>query len=370
MYKHKIVALVILFLFTFCAEAYDLSNKFNFRGGFTHNSQEDTGFIAAEYFPGLKFEIYQKKQMEIDCFAEGQFDARMDIDEKTDGSWDADIYRLWLRSTNPNSELRLGLQKINFGSATFFRPLQWFDNIDPRDSQNRTEGVLGLLLRYYLMDNSNFWFWGILDGDDSEYLKSKEGSISTGARMQLPILGGEVAISYHQRALGGYSEDDYIVIGKSSSESKYGFDGRWDYIAGFWLESSWSVLYNTQSYNSHSECYTLGSDYTFSFGNGIHVLGEMMFIGKGEDFFQRDARYEQFYVISSDTPIGLYDTISGLALYNSISEDIYYYLSYGMTFDYFKLNVNLTLSPNDSVENSEIGFSNGKSIEIEMQIDF
>ncbi|MDV7396736.1 hypothetical protein RZS08_35390, partial [Arthrospira platensis SPKY1] len=48
-------------------------------------------------------------------------------------SSEAEPYRLWGRFTTNRMELRLGLQKINFGSANMLRPLMWFDQLDPRD---------------------------------------------------------------------------------------------------------------------------------------------------------------------------------------------------------------------------------------------
>lgn len=52
-----------------------------------------------------------------------------------------DPYRLWLRLSSRQFEARLGLQKINFGSAALFRPLMWFDRIDPRDPLQLSEGI-------------------------------------------------------------------------------------------------------------------------------------------------------------------------------------------------------------------------------------
>ncbi len=51
------------------------------------------------------------------------------------------LYRLWLRLSSAQFEARLGLQKLNFGSATVFRPLMWFDALDPRDPLQITDGV-------------------------------------------------------------------------------------------------------------------------------------------------------------------------------------------------------------------------------------
>ncbi len=51
------------------------------------------------------------------------------------------LYRFWLRLSSSRFEARVGLQKINFGSASLFRPLMWFDRLDPRDPLQITDGV-------------------------------------------------------------------------------------------------------------------------------------------------------------------------------------------------------------------------------------
>ena len=62
-----------------------------------------------------------------------------------------------------NNKLHIepGLQKINFGSATMLRPLMWFDQVDPRDPLQLTDGVWGVLGRYYFLNNANIWLWGL-----------------------------------------------------------------------------------------------------------------------------------------------------------------------------------------------------------------
>ena len=66
-----------------------------------------------------------------------------------------------MRYSSDQFELRLGLQKINFGSASMLRPLMWFDQMDPRDPLHLTDGVWGLLARYYFLNNANIWLWGL-----------------------------------------------------------------------------------------------------------------------------------------------------------------------------------------------------------------
>lgn len=81
------------------------------------------------------------------------------IDDVNDveGAGSIDPYRLWVRLAASQFEARAGLQKISFGSATFLRPLMWFDTLDPRDPLQLTDGVYGLLGRYTFLNNANVW---------------------------------------------------------------------------------------------------------------------------------------------------------------------------------------------------------------------
>ncbi|GAI27146.1 unnamed protein product, partial [marine sediment metagenome] len=56
----------------------------------------------------------------------------------------------------------------------------WFDRIDPRDPLQLTDGVYGLLLRQYFLNNANIWVWGLYGNDDLrgwEYLPSEAKSV-------------------------------------------------------------------------------------------------------------------------------------------------------------------------------------------------
>lgn len=52
-------------------------------------------------------------------------------------------YRLRVRYATQGSEIGLGLQKINFGSAQLFRPLMWFNKMDMRDPVTNNRWRLG-----------------------------------------------------------------------------------------------------------------------------------------------------------------------------------------------------------------------------------
>ena len=70
-------------------------------------------------------------------------------------------YRMWIRYSTPRLEIRAGLQKISFGSASVLRPLMWFDKMDFRDPLQLTDGVYGLRGRYYFQNNVNIWLWAL-----------------------------------------------------------------------------------------------------------------------------------------------------------------------------------------------------------------
>lgn len=70
-------------------------------------------------------------QLDLDFSIDGQGSLRSSEERKSSFSARARLYRAWLRLSQPRFEARLGLQKINFGSAALFRPLMWFDQLDP-----------------------------------------------------------------------------------------------------------------------------------------------------------------------------------------------------------------------------------------------
>jgi len=94
-------------------------------------------FFGIRYIPEFTMEKALSDKYTIDfelsLNAYGTAHVRYLNDVPTDG--DIDLYRLWGRFSSSRFEARIGLQKINFGSASLLRPLMWFDRIDPRDPQ-------------------------------------------------------------------------------------------------------------------------------------------------------------------------------------------------------------------------------------------
>jgi len=169
--------------------------------------------FSSRYLPSLETNIYNKSNKFVDLELTGNLYYQTDFD--TTSNSDIDFYRLWSRYSTTQFEMRLGLQKINFGPAFLFRPLMWFSSNDPQDPLGLSKGVWGLRLRYYFLNNANIWAWCLYGNNDlkgMEIFPTKDNSIEYGGRIQLPILNGELGISYHNR----HYETDYIFYCRKS----------------------------------------------------------------------------------------------------------------------------------------------------------
>jgi hypothetical protein len=246
-------------------------------------------------------------------------------------------YRAWLRLASNVFEVRVGLQKINFGSATLFRSLMWFDKVDPRDPLQLTDGVYGLLTRYYFLNNANIWLWGLYGNDETkgwEIVPTKKKSIEYGGRVQTPLWTGEAGFSYHHREadisnLMGLP----ISAGESSvPENRFALDGKWDIGVGAWFEA---VLINEQTEfpgMKYQRQWTLGVDYTFDIGNGLTVLTEYFRSEHPNDAFG-PADGLGFSGWSLNYPLGPVDRISAILYRDWTDRDWYRLVTWQRTYD-------------------------------------
>jgi hypothetical protein len=243
--------------------------------------------------------------------------------------WDGDVkaYRFWARYSNKNSEIRLGLQKIDFGSAQLFRPLMWFNDIDPRDPLQITNGVWGGLYRYYFKNNANIWVWALAGNKGTKGWEMFEtyGKLrpEVGGRAQMPFPSGEVALSYNFR-----EADLPVLFGSGpAAEHRFGFDVRVDVEVGLWLEASWSHYQKELLRFSNQNIVTLGADYTFGVGNGLSVVAEHMLFGIGEKAFSFEEP-RHFSGLSMDYPFGPFDRLRSLFYYDWKAKQMYSFLSW------------------------------------------
>lgn len=242
------------------------------------------------------------------------------------------LYRLKLRYATAQTETRIGLQKINFGPAYLLRPLRWFDQLDPRDPLQLTDGVHALRFRYDTMNNAGFWFWALYDNDrlkGYEVFPTSNDKPELGWRFQFPIPRGEAGITFHTR------QADAIALSvREFRENRYALDGRWDVGVGLWFESVFQQQEMSNYPYEWQKMTTIGMDYTLGIGSGLHILGEHMVTAVSDAPFQWD---EDFHVsaFSLSYSIGFFDSVSAIGYYTWDSKDYYQYLGWQRTYDNF-----------------------------------
>ncbi len=256
-------------------------------------------------------------------------------DIRTDGK--LKLYRGQARFSSPRFEARLGLQKISFGSAAFLRPLMWFDRLDPRDPLQITDGVYGLLLRYYFLNNTNIWLWGLYGNDDPkgwELLPTAPKRPELGGRIQTPLGKGELAFSFHHRkaSLKVQKDSSSALASSLIPENRYALDGKWDLGVGVWFEAAFIHQDDERLPYARQRSFVIGMDYTFDLGNGLHVLGEYFEYTSGTSTWS-DEEAARFFAVSLAYPIGLLDSLTGIVYYDRENRDIYSFFRWQRTYD-------------------------------------
>jgi hypothetical protein len=252
-------------------------------------------------------------------------------------------YRLWLRLSTPRFEARLGIQKINFGSAAILRPLMWFDRIDPRDPLQITDGVSALLVRYYFPGNANVWAWGLYGNED---LKGWESSPTArrspefGGRVQIPLFHGELGLTYHHRRadLSRGLVYESVLQDPVVPEDRFAVDGKWDIGIGIWAEGVLIQQHHQALSCPYQRQLGIGADYTFAIGNGLHLLAEHL-VQRGASSAWGKGTGADFTALSLNYPLGLLDGLSGIFFYDWKNRDSFNFLSWRRTYDHWQFFV-------------------------------
>lgn len=259
---------------------------------------------------------------------------------------DLDMYRLKLRFATPRTESRLGLQQINFGPAYLLRSLRWFDRLDARDPLGLTDGVYALSFRYVAQNNTTLWLWGLYGNDEpkgNEALSTVREKPEAGGRLEVPLLSGESAFSFHYRNVDG---PEPLI--EDFAESRFALDGRWDKGIGMWYEA---VLVHQDSQElpyQWRKMVTLGMDYTFQLGNGLHTLLEHMAVASSEDAsgWVKDSHVSG---LSLSYPLGYADRLSSVSFYYWESREYSLYAAWEHYWDNLGVNVSFYSYPGASV---------------------
>lgn len=303
------------------------------------HSESLNGQLGGRYIPGLTLEhpVGERFRVDAEFSANIRGSATFWSGDSTCTDSKAKAYRMWFRFSGDQFEIRAGLQKINFGSASLLRPLMWFDRIDARDPLQLTDGTYGLLLRYYFLNNANIWLWGLIGNDEPkgwEAFGSEKYRPEFGGRIQLPVGIGEIGLSYHNRSTD--IRNDTLVIPDGmhdfAREKRIALDGKIDIGVGLWLESS--IIQTDSKYIARdiSRFLTVGLDYTFGLGNGLSLMTEVFTYSVSDQLFNKGYGVT-FSALSANYPLTIITNLSAIVFYDWKNNDLYNFINCSWVFD-------------------------------------
>jgi hypothetical protein len=332
----RLILYVIIFFISLKANSLDFTNRLSLYILQTAHNTEIKPDIDFLWLANVDLNILRNSIYDAKTYISLQ--NRLSVPYQSKASHAVNLYRCWVRVGSMQTSLRLGLQQLNFGSAQLYRPLQWFDNLNPLDLVDQTKGVEAVLLRHFFDDRGNIWLWGIRGNDEVkglEFFSSEKNSIESGGRIQFPISESETAFTFHSRKV------KLVESNKSIREYRFGLDMRTDSIFGFWLETAGSYIENEETFSANLQAMaTFGLDYTFSWGNGLYVLTENAFIVFGKtDSWRNDAVLSALML---DYPLSMLDKISLFNQYEWKEKVSVHTLIFRRTYDHLSFQINLT----------------------------
>ena len=313
--------------------------------------------VTLRFIPEVAFSLALGRGVTFDGEFSSRVSASADLLTDAPAATSADIepYRGWLRLSTSRFEARLGLQKVAFGSATLFRPMMWFDALDPRDPLQLTDGVYALLLRYYTRGNANFWAWAMFGNDKTRGFDLAPPDRDTpefGGRVQVPLFKGEIAATYHRRKAAVDGLVPVMDPGASPlpvppvPEDRFGFDGKWDAGVGLWLEGTLVHQRTALLPFPYQLSLAAGLDYTFGLGRGLTVLAEQFRLESSARAFARGAALDLTGLLLR-YPLGLADELSGIFYYDWKNRDVYRFLSWKRTSNALSFSLSLFWNPEE-----------------------
>ncbi len=188
-------------------------------------------YYGLRFLPELSYrrQLTGNKELSIEGAANAFATFRFkDFHNQSSGS-DINTYRLWTRIAADRYEIRTGLQKINFGSATLLRPLRWFDSVDPRDPLKLTDGVNALLGRIISKTIPTYGF-----GRCMETMDSKVGKQYPAAKI---ALSWEDAFSFRSKRVRWHFQfirevPEVLLVMATSNLSDLMQNGTWESVCG------------------------------------------------------------------------------------------------------------------------------------------
>ena len=293
-------------------------------------------YLGSRYIPKLEGSVPMKRglTLEAEVSLNGSFQAQWKAGDTLTVDGRVKPYRIWIRMAGERYELRAGLQKINFGSATLLRPLMWFDQMDPRDPLQLTDGVYALLGRYFFSNNANLWLWGLWPGNNTkgwEMMRSDRQRPELGGRFQAPAGPGEIALSTHFRFIDSDQSGSILPVNqeKSLPEYRIGLDGKWDIGPGIWFEGSYVYSDLMPAGMRHQQMLTLGADYTLGWGNGLTCMFEHLLYNMGQGMLESDKSLN-FTATSLTYPITMTHSLTAMVYFDWTNHEWYRFVNWGI----------------------------------------
>jgi hypothetical protein len=291
--------------------------------------------LGMRYLPDLYFSHSLKANRKIDFEASANAYASLSSIPFDSISYNGEIkpYRLWARYSTPQLEVRLGLQKINFGSANMLRPLMWFDRVDARDPLKLTDGVWGALGRYYFLNNANLWLWCLYGNDKTspwDIGKTSNDFPEAGGRFQFPLPHTEVAFTYHYRQVDTRDIGIGVTAYEDLPENRIGLDVRYDGVIGLWCEAALIHKNRETGTLTNQKIVNLGADYTFGIGNGLYVMAEQLLFSTDEKTFDFSQPY-YFTAVNVNYPLGIADNLNAIIYYDWKNKNAYRFVNWSHT---------------------------------------
>ncbi len=345
MYNRILIAVILIAISIFGANAQTDSiknspHKYEFDGqasaylSFSPDNDLDW-FVGARYLPEIEYAYTFKNKSKLDFEVSANIYGTVLFHPFDNSQTDGDInpYRLWGRYSGEQYELRIGLQKIDFGTAMMLRSLRWFDEIDPRDPLKFTTGVYGGLGRYYFLNNANIWAWMLYGNENSrgfEILRNNKDIPEFGGRIQYPVPRGEIAGTYHHRSANSEDLQNFPSY-DNIPENRYALDGKWDVLVGLWFEAAYINKAKNVGMLTNQIYLTLGTDYTFGIGSGLNVTIEHLVMSFDEKAFAFENN-SNLTATSIVYPLGFFDNISAMAYYSWDTKAVSLFLNYEHQF--------------------------------------
>jgi hypothetical protein len=309
------------------------------------NDNDIYGSFGFRYVPEFYFLLpgmSDRFDMEISLYILTRYSSQSD--ESINDDFNGKLYRTWIRYTSAQTDVRLGLQRINFGPARILRSLRWFDQLDPRDPLQFTKGVKGIRYKYDAINNANLWFWGLYGNDATKGIEvnpTRENKPEFGGRIQFPLGNGEIGITTHFREVDLIDFLDENNSGSQfSDEQRIGIDGIFDIGIGIWFESVLVHLTNDVDLPAWTNMMTVGSDYTFPIGNGITTTFEHLAVAVDDESFKfKDLTNTSSVLVSY--PLNWLDQFTFMALYQWNIDMSYLYLSWQRTYNAWTIHVSV-----------------------------